>query len=384
MATRAKKATTLSVDPEFDRRMMAAALRIGRHNLGHTGTNPAVGCIIVRSDDGAQIVVGRGWTAVGGRPHAEQVALTEAGKAAKGATAYVTLEPCAHEGSVPPCANALVAAGVARVVTAMEDPDPRTAGKGHAVLAAAGVAVTIGLLGEQAAREHSGHITRITKGRPHVTLKLAVSADGMIGRRVGERMLVTGPAAFASVQMMRTTFDVVMIGMGTVIVDDPSLTVRLPGLARLQPARVILDATARLPLDSKLVHTVKESPLLAFVGPAATAANRTALEASGVTVIEVAGNQQKLDLADALRALSERGFIRVLAEGGAEVAQSLVSGDLVDEVIIFRAPVVVGSDGVRALAGTALSAIERSPRYTLIETAPVGNDLMRRYVRAAA
>jgi diaminohydroxyphosphoribosylaminopyrimidine deaminase/5-amino-6-(5-phosphoribosylamino)uracil reductase len=206
----------------------------------------------------------------------------------------------------------------------------------------------------------------------------------MIGKRVGERMIITGTAAFETVQTMRTTFDVVMIGIGTVIVDDPSLTVRLPGLAKLQPTRVILDATARLPVESKLVQSAKETPLLALVGPAAPAAQKATLEANGVTVVQVAGSADKLDLADALRALSERGFVRVFAEGGAEVAQSLVAGDLVDEVIIFRAPVVVGPDGVRALAGTALSAIERSPRYSLIETAAVGDDVMRRYLRAAA
>ena len=216
MAARAKKAAPAPVDPEFDRRMMAAALRLGRRNLGRTGTNPAVGCIIVRTDGDARLVVGRGWTAESGRPHAEKEALAEAGKAAKGATAYVTLEPCAHEGRVKPCAQALADAGVARVVTAMEDPDPSTAGQGHALLEKAGIAVTTGVLAEAAARAHSGHIARIKKGRPHVTLKLAVSADGMIGKRVGERMIITGMPAFEAVQAMRTTFDVVMVGIGTV------------------------------------------------------------------------------------------------------------------------------------------------------------------------
>src|ERR1051325_1322561 len=217
MATRARKRDVLPVDAEFDRRMMAAALRLGRNNLGHTKTNPSVGCVLVRSDGDARVIVGRGWTAVGGRPHAEKEARAAAGAAAKGATAYVTLEPCAHEGDVPPCAEALVAAQVARVVTAMEDPDPRTAGKGHARLAAAGISVTTRVLEAEAMRAHSGHIARIRKGRPHVTLKLAVSADGMIGKRVGERMIITGMPAFEAVQAMRTTFDIVMVGIGTVM-----------------------------------------------------------------------------------------------------------------------------------------------------------------------
>ena len=208
---------------------MAAALRLGRRNLGATAPNPAVGAIIVRDDDGSPVVVGRGFTAEGGRPHAETEALAEAGEAARGATAYVTLEPCAHHGDTPPCSEALVEAGVARVVYAIDDPDPRVAGKGRAILEAAGIAVTSGVLRDEAARDHAGHISRVTKGRPHVILKLAVSADGMIGRREGERMMITSPPALTSVQGMRVEADAVAVGIGTVLVDDPRLTVRLAG-----------------------------------------------------------------------------------------------------------------------------------------------------------
>jgi diaminohydroxyphosphoribosylaminopyrimidine deaminase/5-amino-6-(5-phosphoribosylamino)uracil reductase len=370
------------LDPEFDRRMMAAALRLGRRNLGATYPNPAVGCIVVRTDGGEPVIVGRGWTAAGGRPHAEKEALKQAGSAASGATVYVTLEPCAHKGRVPPCSAALVAANVARVVTAMVDPDPRTQGKGHAALAAAGIAVTTGVLAEEAARAHSGHIQRVTKGRPHVTLKLAVSADGMIGTRDGERMIVTGPEAFTAVQAMRTSFDVVMVGIGTVLVDNPRLTVRLPGMAKRTPVRVILDATARLPLESNLVQTARDVPLIAIVGPESPEDRKAALRAAGVRLIEVDAAPEGIDLRQALEALAEEGFSRVYAEGGAEVASSLVAADLIDEAVIFRAPVVVGPNGVRALGGTALSALERSPRYRLFETTTVGVDVMRRYARA--
>jgi diaminohydroxyphosphoribosylaminopyrimidine deaminase/5-amino-6-(5-phosphoribosylamino)uracil reductase len=383
MAARRKKAPSVPVDPEFDRRMMGAALRLGRRNLGQTSTNPAVGCVIVRTD-GAPVVVGRGWTAEGGRPHAEKVALKEAGDAARGATVYVTLEPCAHKGRVKSCTQALIDAGVARVVTAMTDPDPRTNGQGHQLLSDAGIAVTTGVLAEAAARSLSGHIARITKGRPHVTLKLAVSADGMIGKRAGERMIITGEAAFVTVQAMRTTFDVVMVGIGTVLIDDPRLTVRLPGLEGRSPVRVILDAKARMPLESRLVQSVKERPLIAVVGPEAPPERKSALVDAGVELIEVgAGPGGGVDFAAALSVLAEKGFSRILAEGGAEVAASLVAGDFVDEVVILRAPVVVGPDGVRALAGMALSAVERSPRYRLIESATVGEDQLRRFVRAA-
>jgi len=380
MAARRKKSSR--IDPEFDRRMMAAALRLGRRNLGQTATNPAVGCVIV-DGGGARVVAARGWTAVGGRPHAEKEALKHAGKRASGSTAYVTLEPCAHEGRVKSCAQALIDAQVDRVVTAMTDPDPRTNGRGHAMLGAAGIAVTTGVLAEQAARDHSAHIALIGKGRPHVTLKLAVSADGMIGRRTGERMIITGEAAFTAVQAMRTSFDVVMVGIGTVLIDDPRLTVRLPGLEERSPTRVILDATARLPLQSRLVQSARQRPLMVIVGPEALSERKSALTEAGVTVIEVdAGPGGGVDFSGALAALAARGFARVLAEGGAEVAASLVSGDLVDEVVIFRAPVVVGPDGVRALAGMALSAVERTPRYRLIDTGWAGDDQMRRYVRA--
>jgi diaminohydroxyphosphoribosylaminopyrimidine deaminase/5-amino-6-(5-phosphoribosylamino)uracil reductase len=382
MATRRKKRLP-PVDPAFDRRMMGAALRLGQRNLGQTGVNPSVGCVLVAAAGEGAVVVGRGCTAAGGRPHAEREALKAAGSAARGATAYVTLEPCAHEGRTKPCAEALIEAGVTRVVSAMDDPDPRTNGQGHAALAAAGIAVTTGVLAEEAARAHSGHIARITKGRPHVTLKLAVSADGMIGKNSGERMIITGVPAFQTVQAMRTTFDAVMIGIGTVLIDNPRLTVRLPGLKDRSPVRVILDGQARLPLDSNLLHTIGQAPLIVVVGPEAPPDRVAALGDAGARIIALEAGSGGIDLARVLTTLAEEGFTRVLAEGGARVAASLVSADLLDEVVIFRAPVVVGSDGVPALSGTALSAIERSPRYRAIDTAIVGDDQMRRYARAA-
>jgi len=371
------------IDAEFDRRMMAAALRLGRTTLGRTHPNPAVGCIIVRTVGDDRIVVGRGATAPGGRPHAERIALAEAGDAARGSTAYVTLEPCAHESKAGPCARALVEAGVARVVTAMADPDPRTSGTGHDMLADAGILVTTGVLEELARRAHSGHIARVTKGRPHVTLKLAVSADGMIGTRGGERMLVSGKPAFAAVQVMRTSFDSLMVGIGTVLVDNPRLTVRLPGLTRRTPARVILDAGARTPPNAHLFETLADAPLKIMVGPDAPAENVAALTAAGAEVIAVPASDGKLDLPAVLTHLCDGGFTRLFAEGGAEVAAALVAADLVDEVVIIRAPVVVGPDGVRALGGTALSAIERSPRFRHVDTVPLGDDVMRTYWRAA-
>lgn len=371
-------------DPQRDRRLMAAALRLGRRNLGQTYPNPAVGALIVRMEGESPVILGRGWTARGGRPHAETIALDQAGAAASGATAYVTLEPCAHEGETRRCAQALIDANVARVVTAMEDPDPRVAGKGHELLARAGIAVTTGVLSDQAARAHAGHITRITKGRPHVTLKLAVSADGMIGKREGERMIITGKAAFDAVQAMRSEADVVVIGIGTALVDNPRLNVRLPGLADRSPVRVVLDATARLKLNSNLAQTARDIPLIVVVAPGALEDRKKALANAGATVLEVGEEgDEAVDIGEVLATLADDGFTRVFVEGGSQIASTLVGEDLIDEVVLFRAPVVVGQDGVRALGGYAMSAIERSPRYRLVEQASLGDDQMRRYLRTA-
>jgi diaminohydroxyphosphoribosylaminopyrimidine deaminase/5-amino-6-(5-phosphoribosylamino)uracil reductase len=366
---------------ETDRRLMAAALRIGRRNLGRTAPNPAVGALIVRFDGEVPVVVGRGFTAAGGRPHAETEALAEAGEAARGATAYVTLEPCAHFGRTPPCAGALITAGVARVVYAVDDPDPRVSGRGRTMLEEAGVAVTPGVLRDAAALDLAGYLSRVTRGRPHVILKLAVSADGMIGRRDGERMIITSPPALTAVQAMRAEMDAVAVGIGTVLVDDPRLTVRLPGLAARSPLRVIFDAAARLPLGSKLVTTAREVPVVAVTGPAAAEPAKAALVAAGVRIIEVGDGSGGVNLEAAMRELAAMDVGRILVEGGSRIASTLVGADLVDEVILFRAPVVVGADGVRALDGHALSALERSPRYRQIEAAVIGDDQMRRYLR---
>jgi diaminohydroxyphosphoribosylaminopyrimidine deaminase/5-amino-6-(5-phosphoribosylamino)uracil reductase len=264
----------------------------------------------------------------------------------------------------------------------MADPDPRVGGRGHAMLEEAGINLTTGILAAEAALAHAGHISRVTRGRPHVTLKLAVSADGMIGRREGERMIITSPPSLQVVQAMRAEADAMMIGIGTALVDDPRLNVRLAGLANRSPARIILDSKARLPLESKLVQSARDLPLILIVGSEAPAERRDALGESGARIVEVAESGGKVDIAAAMRELGKEGFTRILAEGGSQLAGSLIAADLLDEVVLFRAPVVVGPDGVRAIAGSALSAIERSPRYRPIEQMRVGDDEMRRYVRA--
>jgi len=245
----------------LDRRFMAAALRLSRRNAGRTSTNPSVGTIIVRDDGAGSMIVGTGVTAVGGRPHAETEALAEAGELARGATAYVTLEPCAHHGRTPPCANALVNAGVARVVGAASDPDPRVSGKGYAILRAAGIEVVEKVLAAEASEQMAGYLIRSLKKRPEVILKLALSSDGKIGRHGAGQVAITGDIARREVYLMRAEADGILVGIGTALEDDPALTVRLPGLENRSPARIVLDRQIRLPEASKLVSGIDRVPL---------------------------------------------------------------------------------------------------------------------------
>ena len=368
-------------DAELDRRMMAVALRLGRRNLGRTGANPAVGALIVQRDSGGPRIVGRGWTAIGGAPHAETEALLEAGDGARGATAYVTLEPCAHHGKTPPCADALVASGIARLVTTMTDPDSRVAGRGLAILKAAAIEVTNGVLEAEARIAHGAHIRRVTENRPWITLKLAISADGMIGRREGDRVMVSGPEAAGFVQALRTEHDSIMVGIGTVEADDPRLTSRSAIRVPSQAVRIVLDPYARISIDSKLVRSAGEVPLWLMVSNSADADRLARLTAAGVITRQIAMGPTGLDLEEVFACLAEQGLSRVLVEGGAKLAAGLVTDDLLDEVVFIRAPSVIGPDGVPALDGKSLSAVDRSPRYALVDDAFVGDDRLKRYVR---
>ncbi len=368
-------------EPELDRRLMAAALRLGRRHQGRTHPAPAVGALVVRFEPSGPVVVGRGLTSPGGIGHATAHALAEAGAAARGATLYTSLEPVIRHGDGYSDTDALIGAGIGRVVSALDDPDARRTRSGYARLREAGVGVTAGVLADEARRLHAGFLSVATLGRPHVTLKLAISADGMIGRKTGERMLVSGPEAFQQLQRLRIESDASLIGIETALVNDPSLFVRVPGLRHLSPIRIVLDGDARLPLTSALVKTAAAMPLWLLVGPEADAAACGRLTEAGVTVLRVGTGSGGLDIQAMLKLVAERGITRLLVEGGARVAASFVSNGLADEVILFRAPVVIGPDGVRALAGGALSAIERSPRYRIAVDARLGEDRMIRYER---
>jgi diaminohydroxyphosphoribosylaminopyrimidine deaminase/5-amino-6-(5-phosphoribosylamino)uracil reductase len=350
---------------------MAAALRLGRRGLGRTWPNPSVGCLLVK--DG--VVVGRGVTAPGGRPHAETEALAEAGAAARGATAYVTLEPCSHVGRTGPCADALAAAGIARVVAAVRDPDPRVAGRGFNKLRAAGVEVLEGVLAETAARDHAGHVARVAHGRPAISLKLALSADGKLGRP-GERVAITGEAANARVHMLRAMHDAILVGAGTALADDPLLTVRLPGLEARSPVRVVFDSELRLPPGAKLALTARATPTHVVCAFGAAAERAVALEAAGVVVHRVPPSlytSPGVNLPIALRTLVKLGLTRVLAEGGPALARSLLDGGAIDEVVLFESPEPIGETGLAA----PLALIEE--RFAPESSTMLGRDRMTIY-----
>jgi len=361
-----------------DERWMAAALRFGRRNFGLTAPNPCVAALIVR--DG--LLIGRGVTAPGGRPHAEVVALAEASEAARGASMYVTLEPCSHTGATPPCADAIVAAGAARVVSALEDPDPRVAGRGLARLRDAGIAVTVGAGEAQARRDHRGHILRVTVGRPMVTLKLALTADGYAaGDEHDARLAITGEAANAAVQVMRSLHDAIMIGVGTTQDDDPLLTVRLPGVAQ-KPLRVVLDSRLELSLASRLVATAREFPTLVVTTAAAPAARAAALAANGVETARVEADPAGgVDLDAALRLIGQRGVTRVFSEGGPRVASRLIALGLADEVALFTAVKPLGRPGRPALDAAAHAALVDVAQYRALEPETYGTDTLRRWER---
>jgi diaminohydroxyphosphoribosylaminopyrimidine deaminase/5-amino-6-(5-phosphoribosylamino)uracil reductase len=353
-----------------DQSFMTLAARLGRRALGTTAENPPVGCVIVK--DGA--IVGLGWTEAGGRPHAETEALKMAGEAARGATAYVTLEPCAHHGRTPPCAEALATAGIVRVVTALEDPDPRVSGGGFAILRRAGIPVETGMGAQEAWPALAGFLTRIARKRPYVVLKLALSADGKIAAAPGHRTAITGAEVKARTHLLRAQSDAILVGLGTVLADDPDLTCRLPGLMDRSPIRVVADSKLGTPKTSHLVKTAGQVPVWLL-------SLRAGVVAPGVDVIACRPDAHgHVDLADALAKLAERGVNRVLAEGGARLARGLLEKGLVDELLLFQSPRILGPKGVDGFAGLPLDQVMAAFRRAGEER--LGDDVLSVYVRA--
>jgi diaminohydroxyphosphoribosylaminopyrimidine deaminase/5-amino-6-(5-phosphoribosylamino)uracil reductase len=356
---------------------MRAALALARRGLGTTWPNPSVGCVIVNNDR----VVGRGTTRPGGRPHAEPVALTMAGAAAKGATVYVTLEPCCHHGRSPPCTDALIAAGIARVVIAATDPDPRVNGQGMQQLRAAGITTESGLLEAEALDTLQGFHHRVTLGRPMVTLKLASTLDGRIATHAGESQWITGTPARRLVHAMRGRHDAVMVGVGTVLADNPDLTCRIAGFRPTPNVRVIADSHLRTSLTSRLLTTAKDVPTWFLLREGTNLAREDAFIDLGARLIKIPGSPAGVNLTAAMTALAAAGLTRVLVEGGAQLAAAMLRADLVDRIAWFHAPSVMGGDGWPSVQAFGVETLEQMPGFRRDCVTVIGDDMVSEFTR---
>ena len=351
---------------------MRLAILMARRGLGRVWPNPCVGCVIV---DSSGYVVARGWTQDGGRPHAETVALQTAGENARGGTAFVSLEPCAHHGQTGPCVQALIGAGISRVVSAFEDPDPRVSGRGHAMLRNAGIEVRTGVLELQARAQNAGFLSRVERGRPLVTLKIASTLDGKTALESGESQWITGPQAREHVHLMRAQHDAVMTGIGTVLADDPDLSCRLRGIDHSRAVRIVVDTQGRLPGNSKLALSVARQPVWCLTSPAAATKG---IAVSGVRTFELPEGSGGVDLEQGLRLLAAQGLTRIFVEAGARLAASLLRSNLVDQLLWYRAATVMGP-GISAVSNLGNLRLAELPRFRLLETIRLGSDLLETY-----
>lgn len=358
---------------------MAAALTLARRGLGGVWPNPSVGCVLVGK---AGQVVGRGWTQPGGRPHGETEALGRAGELARDATAYISLEPCNHWGKTPPCSEALVNAGISRAVIALEDPDPRVSGSGIARLRAAGIAADVGLCAEAAAELNAGFLLRLRSGRPIVALKVASTLDGRIATATGESQWITGEAARRRAHALRSQYDAIMVGTRTALRDDPMLTCRLPGLEQRSPVRVVFDGRLQLPLTSQLAATAHKFPTWLICRSDADPVRAAAFADIGVQLVRTEPDDSgRPEIGFALRQLGSLGLTRVLVEGGGMLAAALLRAELIDRLIWFHAPLLIGGDGVPAIAGFGLDRLGGAPRFERQSMEEVGGDVLETYAR---
>lgn len=371
-----------------DRDFMTTALRLARRGLGNTWPNPAVGCVIVANTPAGEArVLGRGWTQPGGRPHAETVALDQArtrfgADALVGADAFVTLEPCSHTGRTPPCADALIDAEIGRVVVACEDPDARVSGTGLARLRDAGLQVETGLCREEAEEVNAGFLMRVQAGRPLVALKTATTSDGRIATRTGASQWITGEAARAQAHLMRAAHDAIAVGSGTVATDDPGLTCRLPGMDHRSPVRVVFDSGLKTGVEAQLVTTAHDVPTWIVCCEGENAGRRAQLEGAGVKVLAATASRDgRVDLAAALQALGGEGVTRLMVEGGAQVSTALLRAGLVDRLHWFRAPSLIGGDGLPPFGDLGVSDMSEMPSFHLVSSTPVGDDTLDIFVR---
>jgi diaminohydroxyphosphoribosylaminopyrimidine deaminase/5-amino-6-(5-phosphoribosylamino)uracil reductase len=361
----------------MDAPFMRAAIALSRRALGTTWPNPAVGCVIVQ--EGA--IIAQGVTAPGGRPHAETQTLAMAGEGARGATAYVTLEPCSHHGQTPPCAQALIDAGVARVVIGARDPDPRVDGAGAALLREAGIEVTEGVLTDEATLPLQGFLLRVTANRPYITLKLATTLDGRIATASGDSQWITGTPARKSSHGLRGRHDATMVGVGTVLADDPDLTCRIPGYAPRPAPRIVADSHLRTPLTARIVATAHETPTWILHRDGADASRVEALTEAGVTCLETAGDEVGVDPHAAMAVLAQAGLTSILLEGGARLAAAMLRAGLVDRLALYQAPSVIGGDGIPAVQAMGVALLDQMPRFRRVALTGVGDDLLTEFTR---
>jgi len=361
-----------------DADFMRVAIGLARRGHGNVSPNPSVGCVIVNDDT----IVGRGWTQPGGRPHAETEALRRAGQSARGATAYVTLEPCAHQGETPPCAGALITAGISRVVIGTRDPDLRVDGGGVSMLTSGGIEVCEDVCADEAAEVAEGFLTRVRHGRPLVTVKTATSLDGRIATATGQSQWITGAMSRALGHGMRARNDAILIGSRAAIVDNPSLTCRLPGLEAASPIRVVVDGRNELPLTHNLVATAKQTPTWMLTRPDSDPVRRRDYEDAGVRMIDIAVDTEgNLDLAAALKALGDLGVTRLMVEGGGRIIAGLLHSDLVDRLVWFRAAKLIGADGVSAVAGFGVRELDGAANFVKVSSRSAGTDIVETFMR---
>lgn len=361
-----------------DEEFMRAALALARRGLGQTAPNPSVGCVIVKQGR----VVGRGFTSPSGRPHAEVNALAAAGPQARGATAYVTLEPCNFTGKSGPCTEALISAGIARVVLGAHDPHAKVNGSGIARLREAGLSVVEGVLRDECEAVISGFAMVQREQRPLLRLKLATSLDGRIATAGGESQWITGPEARRAAHAMRGRHDAVMTGVGTVLEDDPELTCRIDGFRTAPLVRVVVDSHLRTPLLSKLVRGASRHPLLILHRNGADKLRRKALEEAGARLIEIPAASAGVDLRAGMRILAREGLTRVLVEGGGTLAAGLLRDGLVDRLAWFHAPCVIGGDGFPAAQAFGIQKLSDMPRFTPVSARRLGPDMLTSFTRA--
>jgi diaminohydroxyphosphoribosylaminopyrimidine deaminase/5-amino-6-(5-phosphoribosylamino)uracil reductase len=368
----------MSAKPE-DKRFMALAIELGARMLGQTAPNPAVGCVIVK--DG--MVIGRGATQRGGRPHAETIALEQAGEAARGATLYVSLEPCSHTGKTGACSSAIIKAGIARVVAPLEDPDPRVSGKGFHMLKAARVEVVIGVMAKEAEYVNEGFLKSVRYGRPLFTLKYASTLDGRIATKTGESQWISGETARAYAHRLRATHDAIMVGIGTARADNPLLNCRLPGLADHSPIRIVVDRKLQLPFESQLVRTARQFPLWIVTSDKHEESHVALYEKEGAKIVSVKVNEDGYaDPNIAARKLGELGVTRVLVEGGAHLAAALLREDLIDRIDWVTASFLMGADGLPAVESLNREKLSEYPRFKSLGMRKLGDDRLESFVRA--